>query len=583
MLAIQSQDALHAVQVFPMVRAGAEAIWGGPDEKRMTIDATRHLNDGSSAWSRTTFGIEGLFFRYTVRDAYGVFPDGFDGAIHLGIKEVTDDGLVLSEDSIQLQVAPMILIPPTQPSQMTWAAELPGPPSTARFLDAFENSVGPADVKRYVFEPGSRDVDRWAQDHIEAGFTQAPGGAVQHVILRLPYGQIPEWPERELFGPDIGMLQLSGLETIPGNTGGNIDVMPPSRPYRLGRIIVGSTIQPRLLRFFRDQRVQPPIVVDTSWLDVGHLDEVMGFLPGGISVTPRLAVGSTASAFCALGGGHAQAMAGLGDLACVDRPGVRVDGSAAFFASGQRSSGAVSRRSAQRDVLIDASRDFRDARWRFVRIYAGPGAGQVAHVAKRRDGRLVIDRVWDTGVQAPRNLGAVCGTTCASNSWARRPRRGSKYVVVERTKWWDGNVPALITVHEIRRDEGLRDVNATIQRRLDAITRRFDNQPGVSVVRFPAMYTGRLSAAGSLRPGSSMSYTPMLVNFQVIDDRVFVPKQFGPRTREGEDALEVSVRNILPSATWMDDWAPYHRLNGGIHCATYVIREPFPFPWWQPG
>ena len=58
-------------------------------------------------------------------------------------------------------------------------------------------------------------------------------------------------------------------------------VSPPTKNWPLGRIIIGhgSRLQCGLKDFFEAQRVQKPIVIDTSWLDVGHSDELVSFVP----------------------------------------------------------------------------------------------------------------------------------------------------------------------------------------------------------------------------------------------------------------------------------------------------------------
>ncbi|MBY0430777.1 MAG: protein-arginine deiminase domain-containing protein [Rhodospirillales bacterium] len=64
--------------------------------------------------------------------------------------------------------------------------------------------------------------------------------------------------------------------------GGNYLVTPPLKNFPFGRIVYGDK-DDKLCRagaFLRAQRVQQPIVVDTTWLSVGHVDEIMSFAPG---------------------------------------------------------------------------------------------------------------------------------------------------------------------------------------------------------------------------------------------------------------------------------------------------------------
>ena len=70
---------------------------------------------------------------------------------------------------------------------------------------------------------------------------------------------------------------------------GNVEATPPhadrqGRRFPYGRVITGKQrelmMHPGVLRFLEAQGVQwPPIVVDTSWLAIGHVDEVVSFVP----------------------------------------------------------------------------------------------------------------------------------------------------------------------------------------------------------------------------------------------------------------------------------------------------------------
>lgn len=88
------------------------------------------------------------------------------------------------------------------------------------------------------------------------------------------------------------------------NYGGNIEVAPPTSQAQLGTIVIGNAsirgqsdfIDPDLLRFLSKQRKQPIVQVDTTWLDVGHIDEVLTFVPD------RNGSGQTFAALCSSSG-----------------------------------------------------------------------------------------------------------------------------------------------------------------------------------------------------------------------------------------------------------------------------------------
>jgi hypothetical protein len=70
------------------------------------------------------------------------------------------------------------------------------------------------------------------------------------------------------------------------NYGGNVESAPPSPGAPLGTIVLGNAsiggsfdhMDPDVRRFFYHQR-QPVFEVDTTWLDVGHIDEMLTFVP----------------------------------------------------------------------------------------------------------------------------------------------------------------------------------------------------------------------------------------------------------------------------------------------------------------
>ena len=70
------------------------------------------------------------------------------------------------------------------------------------------------------------------------------------------------------------------------NYGGNIEVSPAVRGAPFGKVVVGSrsfrdfrNMDGDLVTFIEEQRSQPLVKINTAWLDVGHVDEVLTFVP----------------------------------------------------------------------------------------------------------------------------------------------------------------------------------------------------------------------------------------------------------------------------------------------------------------
>jgi protein-arginine deiminase len=99
-------------------------------------------------------------------------------------------------------------------------------------------------------------------------------------------------------GPDVGFIWPHSPQPQFDDKGysmdsfGNHDVIPPytlgADSYPLGRIFIGGNsqhhIDPTVRAFYEAQQVQPIVEIDTSWLLVGHVDEIISFVP---APTPR--------------------------------------------------------------------------------------------------------------------------------------------------------------------------------------------------------------------------------------------------------------------------------------------------------
>jgi protein-arginine deiminase len=129
------------------------------------------------------------------------------------------------------------------------------------------------------------------------------------------------FPKDKLLDSDFGFEEPAPFPLLPPVPGGpalvdpdpsdfdshgNLEVTPPAKSrggkdYPWGRIYFGGIdepgriFDPHVRDFLMAQKVQPPIQIDTTWLAVGHVDEIMTFVPGGpkgfklLLAAPRLA------------------------------------------------------------------------------------------------------------------------------------------------------------------------------------------------------------------------------------------------------------------------------------------------------
>lgn len=240
-------------------------------------------------------------------------PARWDGGITLTLS-VTDGGAT-GHDRLRMRVAPVLLQHDLQRAQHVFAAA-PGPgagipteiPISDRrpgqwraFADTLRTATRAAGLpdRALRFTAGTDQWwrDMWRQDVAEPGYAvlPTPGGG-QHT-MRLLLRSPNHWTSadgraaslrrsgrllyRDLRGPDVGVVQQYTTDRDASvdellNYTGNVEALPPYAGYPNGRIVYGATAarrpDPSFTRMLHAQ-AQPPVVLDTSWLLVGHVDE----------------------------------------------------------------------------------------------------------------------------------------------------------------------------------------------------------------------------------------------------------------------------------------------------------------------
>lgn len=228
-------------------------------------------------------------------------PRQWDGSVTLS---VTAKG---ASDEVALQVAPLLTQPDTLAARRIFAAP------TVRFRAdgrRFTRDLDRARVKAGIstsIDSGAV-TDPFIQDVFKPTTAAMPapegGQHVMRVLLRSanvedPTKGVLRVNGRFLFthlrGRDVGAVQQVDLrwarkhvrdQTL--NSAGNFGTIPPHPDFPVGRIIAGSAPghrpDPSFMRLLQAQALQRPLTIDTSWLTVGHVDEIVGFVP---SATPR--------------------------------------------------------------------------------------------------------------------------------------------------------------------------------------------------------------------------------------------------------------------------------------------------------
>jgi len=239
--------------------------------------------------------------------------DGWNGYVDLKYSIYDVDGFSITSeanpdgiDAARMRVAPWQLLGNLSPFDRVWSSE-----DSAPFVDGVGEGADHAGVE---YETYGNYGDQWTQDFFQTGFFSInrldnQGNLVVHgmtVANARPWGRsnsdnsLPRnWLKKNYLGPDKATL-VTYKNDHTGDTfdsHGNHDLIPAytngAESYPLGRIIHGSGILKETKDFYAAQLLQgPPLVVDTEWLLVGHVDEYLSYVPANTPRGWKLLVGS---------------------------------------------------------------------------------------------------------------------------------------------------------------------------------------------------------------------------------------------------------------------------------------------------
>jgi protein-arginine deiminase len=249
-------------------------------------NSTWNYVDGNSTFSAAALR-EGLVLGIDGRDTRR--PNGWDGRVTVSFDVKSSIGT--SSDDVILRAAPVLTHTHLDPVQQVIAVKgnETGNPWLVSFNEALQTAVNDSGLEEelYLFS-GSDDV--WAQDFMEPGFASMPGpdGPITlRIMIRCP--QDERVAGRQLFeyyrDTGIGAVQQLGGARDEINSGGNIETIPPyefdGTTWPAGRLILGNHGEQKhfMLPFFQAQETQDPLLLDTDWLAIGHVDEFVQFIP----------------------------------------------------------------------------------------------------------------------------------------------------------------------------------------------------------------------------------------------------------------------------------------------------------------
>ena len=243
-------------------------------------------------------GVEGLRFRASSVD--GEWNGQVDVRYSILDPEtgqpVTSTEVPDGVDHLKLRVAPWMLWGNLSPFDRVHSSA-----ASTKFVSGIRTATDDAGLDYDTYTNGSWN-DQWTQDFFQTGYTAipAPNGAVQgmRIANARPWGrsnndsQLPiRWLEKNYLAPDQGIMAVykKAHSGDSYDSHGNHDLIPPytkgdqSFPY--GRLFIGSGVLKETKAFYDAQGPQSPhFNVDSSWLFVGHIDEVFSYVP---AATPR--------------------------------------------------------------------------------------------------------------------------------------------------------------------------------------------------------------------------------------------------------------------------------------------------------
>lgn len=528
---------------------------------------------------------------------------------------------------VRVRVAPWIVPHHLDRAERVYVVTLPGgagsPNRTFRqTLDPLVQAAG------CTFDETHSGNDRWMQDCMEIGYSVMPAATRPHrwtSVLRCFRGRgLYDFPP-QLAGRDVGWFEpnvpdFAAQPTINPTTdttfdsGGNIECTPPVRAsngttYPFGRVYYGpgggsERFDAVTAEFFNAQVVQAPIRIDTNWLSVGHVDEMMSFIPRRTvpvipsTITPnpykrwKLVIANPRLAYQILDVAHGrnerllvgrqlkmarrvwvhnwvdEPVFGFRQIQVtvdnwVNEPRIYYRAStnswvgpthylSAAFGTGYHRSGDDS---APYRVYNSFLRQTEDNFQRVNRPIQRMEMRYVQTGTQRVDrGHYEVQDNWAYREQAVDDF--LDGDTLVTTPDSVNPLSGADLRRLNEGIW-DNRIRAVLT--QLRDDIGLADTD---------------------IIEVPVLFYPTNAAHTEFG-----ALTGDMVNMLVINGHCIPPRAYGPKTNSDRECrFERSFRNVLQgenlTVRYIDDWYEYHAMHGEVHCGTNTLRLPHPINTW---
>lgn len=286
---------------------------------RATPDGWQPFNPAESTLDEAALR-QGVEFGVEARDLAG---QGWNGQITLTFAVTGADSAELGRDEARMRVAPWMIQNPFWDAIRVYVTEARGIPAFTVWVNDIAASTTADNVELIQmnsllrqFRRTNEGPDPWIEDFMEFGWSSVPGPDgphVMHYVMRSPNPQRPAttFALSDVMAPEMGYVWRTSTNAANGryhdtslDSTGNLEVTPPYRNgehnYPQGRTYFGWTERRHgdvaLLDFLESQGPQGPVIrVDTSWLLVGHVDELISWLPvAGSRLGYKMIIGAPA-------------------------------------------------------------------------------------------------------------------------------------------------------------------------------------------------------------------------------------------------------------------------------------------------
>lgn len=238
-------------------------------ETKLRIFATNTINAVAlGSGDSVLLDISGTQCPWIGNNSSTIWVEGLKhGASASLVSEVFFDGNSIGRDSLRIRVAPFLVLSNSDVAEKIYVATIGGDDWSSFFNDMQESAAGIVEIEETIHIPFPQDV-------AELGWSGISNG--RKVVWSMERNGFSE-----LLSQTVGCFyspHVSGM-------GGNVEATPPCSRYPNGLVVVGNTLPEVAVDFLKQQSVQTTngniVVLPVEWLKVGHVDEVVSFIPTG--------------------------------------------------------------------------------------------------------------------------------------------------------------------------------------------------------------------------------------------------------------------------------------------------------------